>query len=260
MHIYIYDNYVNQKKYEKNLAAIETRLTDLGLNGKIVRMDTMNNIQESVQDEIRRGAKTIVAVGNNSTFSQVVSAVMSSNNKFLYAALPIGIIPIDEQENDIATQLGIANTDDACNILLARKIEKLDVGCANDNYFIANAEIDGQDTIIKINDDYSLESLKASTINIHNLLPDTEMSSEMLQSNPQDGVLELLISANPTKKILGLKTKKKNLESYLSINNITIYNEKEPLLLDGSVNVKCPVRISVMKNAVSLIVGKSRKF
>jgi diacylglycerol kinase family enzyme len=260
MHIYIYDNYVNQKKYEKNLAAIETRLTDLGLNGKIVRMDTMNNIQESVQDEIRRGAKTIVAVGNNSTLSQVVSAVMSSSNKYLYANLPIGIIPIDDQENDIAAMLGIANTDEACNILLARKIEKLDIGCANDNFFIARAEINGQDTIIKINDDYSLESLKTSTINIYNLLPDTGMFSKIIESNPQDGILELLISAKPAKKILALKTKKKNLETYLSINNITLYNENEPLLLDGSVSVKCPAHVFVIKNAVSLIVGKNRKF
>jgi len=260
MHVYIYDYYVNQKKYDKNLAAIETRLTDLGLNGKIVRMDIMNNIHESVQNELKRGAKTIVAVGNNRTLSQTVSALMSSDNKYSNTDIPISIIPIDHQNNDIAGLLGISDADEACNILLARKIEKIDVGCANNNLFISNAIINGQDTIIKINDDYSVEAMNAGTISVFNLMPEDKNLPWKIKYSPQDGFLELFITINPTKKLLSLKNRKINRESYFSINNITIFNENFPLLLDGSIRIKCPAQISVMKNAVSLIVGKNRKF
>ncbi|MCK4553680.1 hypothetical protein KAU19_01815, partial [Candidatus Parcubacteria bacterium] len=64
MHIYIYDSYVNQKKYDKVLARIETRITDLGLNGKISRLGLMKNIPDLVYNELKRGVKTIIAVGN----------------------------------------------------------------------------------------------------------------------------------------------------------------------------------------------------
>jgi len=35
MHVYVYDSFLNQKKYDRILARLETRITDLGLNGKI---------------------------------------------------------------------------------------------------------------------------------------------------------------------------------------------------------------------------------
>ena len=38
MHVYIYDSFLNHKKFEKIIARIETRVTDLGLNGKINRL------------------------------------------------------------------------------------------------------------------------------------------------------------------------------------------------------------------------------
>ncbi len=34
MHVYVYDSFLNQKKYDRILARLETRITDLGLNGK----------------------------------------------------------------------------------------------------------------------------------------------------------------------------------------------------------------------------------
>jgi diacylglycerol kinase family enzyme len=259
MHVYIYDHYVNQKKYDKQLAQIETRLTDLGLNGKIVRMDTMNNIQESVRDELKRGATTIVAVGNNNTINQVATAVLNTSNRYLPAQVPVSIIPVDVINNDIAGLLGIPDFEEACSILLARKIEKIDVGCANNNFFISSAVIGCLGSMIKINDNYSVEASDAGTINIFNIMPGTDHLPRTVKQSPQDGWLELFISINPAKKILSLKSKK-NQESFFCINNITIYNETLPLLLDGSVGLNCPVQILILKNALNLIVGKNRKF
>ena len=58
MHVYIYDSFLGHKKFDNTLARIETRLTDLGLNGKISRMGAMKNIQSTVSNELKRGAKT----------------------------------------------------------------------------------------------------------------------------------------------------------------------------------------------------------
>ena len=38
---------------------MEIRLTDLGLNGKIIRLGGIKNIKGTIQNEIKLGAKTI---------------------------------------------------------------------------------------------------------------------------------------------------------------------------------------------------------
>jgi hypothetical protein len=50
MHIYIYDSFVNQKKYDSTTAKIETRITDLGLNGKIVRLGIIISVEEVINN------------------------------------------------------------------------------------------------------------------------------------------------------------------------------------------------------------------
>lgn len=80
MYIYIYDSFVNHKKYEKVLARIETRITDLGLNGKIVRIGIMTSVHDVVENELRKGANTIIAVGNNGIFSQALNSIAKLTN------------------------------------------------------------------------------------------------------------------------------------------------------------------------------------
>ena len=65
---YVYDEFVQDPKFERDLAQIETRLTDLGISGKIARLALFRDPTELIRDEVRKGAKTIVAVGNDVTF------------------------------------------------------------------------------------------------------------------------------------------------------------------------------------------------
>jgi len=44
----------------------------LGLNGKIIRLGLLENINEAVENEIKRGAKTIVAVGSDKTVHKIM--------------------------------------------------------------------------------------------------------------------------------------------------------------------------------------------
>jgi diacylglycerol kinase family enzyme len=223
-------------------------------------MDALNNIQESAQDEIRRGAKTIVAVGNNNTLTNIATAVLNSAENYSSTSIPLCIIPVNTDNNDIAGLLGISDYESACNIILARKIEKIDVGCANNNYFISRAMIDNSGSIIKIDDNYSVEAVGPGMINIFNIVPHNENFVDSVKYGPQDGQLELSISINTPKKLLALSNKQKSTESFFSIKNITLYNENLPLILDGSVNIKCPVEVSVYEKAINLIVGKDRQF
>src|SRR3989338_2880950 len=99
MYLYLYDSFLNQKKYTSALARIETRLTDLGIGGKICRLSPLRNIKELIADELANGVKTIVVVGNDKTLSEAINFVAQHD-------VTLGLIPIGPN-NSLAGQLGL---------------------------------------------------------------------------------------------------------------------------------------------------------
>lgn len=244
MHVYIYDDYLNKSKYSKAVNRMEIRLTDLGLNGKIIRLGGIKNIKGTIQNEIRLGAKTIVAVGNNQTVNKIIGAIIDNDiySDFQKKTL-LGIVPIGN-DNSIATSFGIKNEEEACNILLARRIEKIDLGLIGDRYFLNETTIESLGTTIDLGD-YSLEVAEKGTVRIINLLSDKE---NLINSNPHDGLLDIVI-----------KTKKKD-QTILKLNKFIVTNATEQLLIDGVIEVKTPAEVSVDRDKVSVIVGRDRLF
>ena len=249
MHIYIYDSYVNQKKYDKVLARIETRITDLGLNGKISRLGLMKNIPDLVYNELKRGVKTIIAVGNDKTVNQVVNSLAGSQ-------VPLGIIPVGKDNNLISAALGIEPEEAACDILSARRIVSLDLGKANSQYFLTNASIDNKGTIVEMDKNYSIEIMEQGQVNIINLAAGNIDLPKNAKFNPQDGVLELFISTRQSKHFL----KKIIGRSIFPFEKLTIINKREPIILDGVIKIPAPVEISVAGQMLNVIVGKERNF
>jgi len=244
MHVYVYDDYLNKSKYNRIINRVEIRLTDLGLNGKILRLAGIKNIKAAIQNEIRIGAKTIVAVGNNQTVNKIIGAIINDDiyGDFQKKTL-LGIIPIGN-DNSIATSFGIKNTEEACNILLARRVEKIDLGLAGKNYFLNEVSIQSQGATLEF-DDYSIETMEKGEIKIINLLKDKD---EDIKSNPHDGMLDIII-----------KTKKKD-RTYFNSKKFKIVNPSEKLIVDGIVEIDTPAEIGVLKDRVNIIVGKDRLF
>lgn len=255
MHVYIYDEYLSKKKYDFILAQIETRITDLGLSGKIIRLGIMKNILSTVENEIKRGAKAIIIVGNDQTVSKIINAVVKTEeNNNWSLKIPLGIIPIGSKNNFISSALGIEEGEASCDSISARHIKKLDLGKANDSYFIANAKVSGEGTIIEMGDDYSIEIMDKGEINIINLQTNETLPENFLP-NPQDGVFELLIT-NFSKKFL----KKENKQSIFSVNNVIVSNPRKKIILDFNVELSEKVEIKILKNKIYMIVGKNRNF
>ncbi|MEI6597159.1 MAG: diacylglycerol kinase family protein [bacterium] len=249
MNIFIYDSFLNQKKYDRLLARLETRITDLGLNGKISRLSPTRNIQETISNELKRGAKTIIAVGNNKTVNQVINSLAGSQ-------IPLGIIPIGEDNNDIAKNLGIESMETACDILSARLLIKIDLGLANQTYFLSNAKINNQGTVIDMNKNYTIETAEKGLIYVFNLVGEQIKLSSNVKFLPDDGLLELVVNTYGNKKIF---TKQIH-QSIFKIKKITIHNLKNQLILDGSITLTTPAEITVVKKHINVIVGKNRNF
>lgn len=244
MHVYIYDDYLSAGKYNKAINNLEIRLTDLGLNGKIIRLGNIKNIKSAIQSEIRMGARTIIAVGNNQTVNKIIGAIIEIEPENVDAKkILLGIVPIGEG-NSIAASFGIKNQSEACNILLARRVEKIDLGLAGEYYFLNQATIQSAGTIISLNG-FSLEIMEKGEAAIINL---ANGRHEKLRSNPHDGCLDIYIQT-------GRKDR-----TYLSAKKLTIENQREELLIDEAVQIKTPVEVGVIKDRLQIIVGKDRVF
>lgn len=258
MYLYLYDHFLNDNKYYKNLSRIEMRLTDLGIGGKISRLSPLKNIKELLSDEIRFGVKTIVAVGNDETVSMVI------NNIVNYENITFGIIPIGK-DNAIARHLGIPDEELACDVLSARKLQKIDLGKVNNTYFISGINIAAESRItLECEDSYHItpQTINCS-INICNLRP--AMAGEGIDErffNPRDGFLEALVQpvGDLSKGFFGFMKKGQVLQnSIFPFKKISILTKKSvTVTTDGKKVLKPPIDIEVVPNKLTVVVGRNR--
>ena len=133
MYVYLYDSFLEQRKYSSIIKAIENRLTDYGISGKILRLNNFTDAKPVIDDEIKRGAKNIVIVGNDKTFGHVLSR--GATCECVFGFLPIG------PNNTIAEILGIPTGVSATDVLARRRKERLDVGWMNGRYFVSQLHV-----------------------------------------------------------------------------------------------------------------------
>lgn len=253
MYLYLYDSFLGHKKYGNLLARIETRLTDLGIGGKIFRLSPLRNVEELIADEVRNGAKTIVVVGNDKSFAEIINIAA----KF---EVTLGVIPVGP-DNKIAQALGVTSPEDACNILAARKIERVDLGKANGTYFLSSIKINGNEVTIDCENKFTITSQGESQISICNFRPLDTKREEHKYFDPQDGFLEILVQ----KQVAGFipmfkKTTVRN-DTIIPFKTISISSrESLPVVTDGQRVLKTPVQIKIVPKKLRLIVGKNRQF
>jgi hypothetical protein len=243
MHCYIFDYFLGQKKYERVVATIETRLTDLGLQGKNCHVGPLKSLRSIVRDELKNNPKTIVAIGNNATFSGLVNALEG-------APITVGIIPVGQQ-NSLAERFGLADEDSACTALAARLIETIDLGVANGSHFVSEATITAPGTIIEINGAYTIEPTSQGMVSIVNAAINPRPGQ-----TPRRGFLDVFIEGQ--KRGL-LKTESD--VSFIQTKQVIANNLHGKLfLLDETAELKPPAAFSVAKDALSVIVGRDRHF
>jgi len=249
MHVYIYDTFLGDKKFARTLAKIEARITDLGLSGKIGRLGVAKKTIDLVKDEIKRGAKTIIAVGNDETVEKIVRCMPGPET-------PLGIIPIGK-DNLIAESLGITAELPACDILSARRVERVGLGVIGDFHFLSKISTTADNFTLRLDSGYSIElKRRGPIISIVNLVTADLALPEGLRFNPRDGLLRLLIEAREKKNVI---FSRKNFESVFAFTKATVICDK-PVIFNNLIKVNGAIEIEAKKNALSVIVGKNRQF
>ncbi|MBM5789927.1 hypothetical protein FJZ23_02475, partial [Candidatus Parcubacteria bacterium] len=184
MYCYLYDDFLQgNKRYERELLQVENRLTDLGIAGKISRLALFRNAEEMVRDEIERGVKTVVVLGNDDTVRKLLDVISESD-------VVLGLIPFGPK-NDLARLLGIPHGVAACDVLSARRVEQIDIGTINGRKFITGVTVpDFRAELMCDDGKYRIVPTSRANLEITNLADVTD---------PCDGRLEAKIRASVRK-------------------------------------------------------------
>ncbi|MBT4722670.1 hypothetical protein HOB30_02845, partial [Candidatus Falkowbacteria bacterium] len=245
------------KKYERVLDRIKTRLLDLEIQGKHEKLTLLKSLDELINDEVKRGTSTVILVGNDKTFQKVVD--VATKNK-----VTLGIIPVGP-DNNIAESFGISDVETACDIIAARKIISFDLGKVNDFYFFSDVKlVKNLSRLNIVKDSYKIlpkpECVEVSVSNFYFPRGEEPYNSKMNKYSAQDNKIELLIRTEKKKKNWFKKKQEKTLidtiisSDYFEINSF----EYLPATIDDYKVIKTPLKLSIAKEKLKVIAGKNR--
>lgn len=257
MYFYLFDSFLQERKYGKIKIKLELKITDLGLEGRIEQLTVLKNLSELISTAVKRGAKTIVAIGNDQTFSKVVESIA---NLGLFDSV-VGFVPIGK--SIFAKILGLPPEDLALDVLSSRLIQKIDLGKINNHYFLSSVRITSPKIFLEMEESYKvIPSSQIEEVSVYNFGYFPCPFSQRRVFNPKDGYLEAIITKRKTSLLPFLKG---NLEgdSLFFVKKIKIKpTEEEPLpvMLDNLKILKTPLTIEVEPVKLKVIVGKERMF
>ncbi len=245
MYLYIYDSCLKDKKFETLLTKIEGRIIDLDIKGEILRMNLLKNISQFIKDGMKKGAHTVVVIGDDKTFSTVLESAISEN-------ITMGYIPIDKK-SEFARIFGIPYGDLACAILGGRIIEHIDIGKINNKFFLGSILIEKCSNVELKIDNLKIKAGRGDKITIKNI--DFEEDSCGV-SNPTDGMFEIFIEKTGGFFAKNLK------HTLIKSENISVTSKdtSSPLVFDNVQTINTPAQISIAKEKLNIIVGSNRKF
>ncbi len=255
-YVYIYDDYLKEKEYKAILTNIERRLEDFEIAGKIIRLTSFSNPRVIIEDEIRHGTGTVVMVGNEKTLARVFLRAADLETVF-------GFLPVGQKDNQLAEALGVPLNEKACDVLAARKIEKVDYGVINQKYFfVSNVYIPATALQFSCDDRFSIAAPREKMeVAVTNLLP-PPFTVNKFQPRPQDGKLEFYLhsASGGLMSYLG-GSRKKGSVSLFTFKKLFLKSDKTvPVVVDRHTMQEGSLSIEVSKKRMALVVGKGRKF
>ncbi|MFA5127434.1 MAG: diacylglycerol kinase family protein [Patescibacteria group bacterium] len=255
MYVYLYDNFLNNRKYNSILKQIEVRLVEFGIAGKILRLNNYIDAKPIIDDEIKRGAKNIIIVGNDRTFGHILSRGATCDCVFGF--LPIG------PDNDIADVLGIPEGIDAADVLARRRKQKLDVGWFNNRFFVSQLHVPPAKVRVIYDEKFQVSTPFKMEVVVCNFQPfywkRSNKDKEEFVVHPQDDKLEAFLRPLTKTGWFGYKYED---PSIFPFEEMEVIGEDGPFVVeaDGKSTKEVKVKIRLAKDKIDMIVGRDRKF
>jgi len=278
VYFYIFDSFTNQPKYAKQIELIKLRLTDLGIISEKAKASPLQPVELLAREAIlKRKYKNIIAVGGDRTAHIIINEILKAKENIAFGIIPIG-------KSNIGDLCGIPEGINACNIISARKIVKIDLGKLDHMFFSTSLELYFQESNgkkifeflnffanknlpeveIDFRDEEEFEKnfkIKAKTekIVVANLLPlDTKKVIEKYTNTK--------INVSPCDNLLTIFVFTKGRDRRFSVSifyskSLRLKSNKPFLcLVDGQKSKRLSNFVSIKPKALNIIVGKNRQF
>jgi len=259
MYFYIYDSLLVKKKYDKTVSRIEIRLASLDIAGRKHKLSVLRSVREVTRKIFEQDVSpTVVVVGGDKIFYDTVLALAGTE-------ATVGFIPV-KSDSLVADILGIPINEYACDVISARRIEYINLGKINNQYFFSSIEFEPKQSPILVDGKYQIIPRKIKLVKVVNLdflrfqRGIKGGAEKKIVSNPKDNYLEVLMGT-PQRKLLFLGQKEK-MDSLFFVQKLSIdsKNPKNEILIkvDYKNIVKAPALIEVARENLRIIVGKDR--
>ena len=255
MYVYLYDPALKEKRFQSIMKTVENRLTDFGITGRIIRLTPFTNAKPIIEDEVARGSKTFVIVGNDTTFGHIMSSS---------AALPVtfGYIPVGD-DSAVAHSLGIPLNAPAVDVLSARKIEPLDIGWMNNRYFISRIEIEPAPLSVEYDAQFRVRARDGEMgVTICNLLPfqGAHLGARDHVVHPQDVQLDAFLE--PVEKKRWFRKRVTTQAASIFPFREMVIRGRRPftVVADGRHSKEILLSIKLADVKLKMVVGKERMF
>ncbi|MFA5995976.1 MAG: hypothetical protein WCW27_02150 [Patescibacteria group bacterium] len=242
MFFYFYDTFVTQNKHAALLNQIESRIIELGINGRVEKLTALRNMKELLESGLKQGAHTVVVLGNDSTMFRTINVLAQ------HSQIALGYIPFPDP-TPLGQWLGITSALDGCNVLSRRITTVTNLAKANQTFFLGTLTLnEARDTKIRCDDKFD--------VTCH-----ADINSVII-SNSHSKSQKLLLEIKPRKIKTAFLSKQNIPQTATKIltNKIIINHLEQPLavLLDNEITLKTPITITLKPKQLKLIVGKNR--
>jgi hypothetical protein len=245
---YIYDDFLSDRRYERELGQVETELARHGIGGRTFRLSPLTASRDLIKDLVMDGAKNVVFVGNDLTVEKMMWFLPDLD-------VTIGYIPITDK-NPLAELLGISFGAPAVDILAARFVETFDIGKINDRYFFTEVVLPSTKAALEIEGRYRVSPRVGGAIVVRNLGGSLEHGN----ADPKDGWLEAVIQT-VTPGVSSTFWKKAALEeTRIPLQNgAIIAQEPTDIYVDGHITNGSKFRLQIIPNKLRMITGRRRR-
>lgn len=261
MYYYIVDPAkLTQKEFERVQNVLYSSLSEFRISGEVVRVTGVRTITQLVENAFSHEAKTIVTVGSDETLHEVINAIGKRE-------MVVGFIPIVDSE--IGNIFGMKDIPQAVKTIAFRRIQEIDLGVVNDQYFLTKLNFGSDETELQIKFSAD-EKFQASQDATNGLIINLRYNpDESKIGNPTDGLLDILLLPKISRFTAFLKRRLIQTGNYEQVAQTSVLHVKKieilepagiPLFLGGKIVTKTPATVFIAPKALRMIVGKERSF
>lgn len=180
---YLYDERLNDRKYDREVSRLEAEISRRGLNGRVGKFALFRHARDIVADLMRSDTQTLVVVGDDKTLFTAISSLGQYTPMIGFIPL-LGAGPVSKC---LAIPAGLASVD----TLAARFNETIDLGLVGDRLFLSEARVDGPGISLHVDHQFKIAPSLGGSLCIRNLGED---------SDARDGKLDAFIIPVPEKR------------------------------------------------------------